>query len=294
MHHYDLENFSRKGEKIFINKSVYIEGFLPMHNHNFIEMFFIMEGRGIHIINGERKPLNKGDLIFLSFHSFHTIQPLTDDFYWINLTFYPEFLDKKLINHNNANEFLKLSIFNNLFEGTNMSGDIVITDAESEFRNLFTELLKEYTEHERGYLDNIKNLLIIVLMRIFRKKFNEPSAVKIKNLNDGDYLIQLIMEVLNSKINEHISLNDIAQRAYTNPKYFSRLFKDTLGISFKDFVNKTRIEKACELLTQTDYAITKIANFVGYSDSKFFYHIFKRQTGLTPGEYREKQQSDIK
>lgn len=58
-------------------------------------------------------------------------------------------------------------------------------------------------------------------------------------------------------------------------------------MTFRDYLQKVRIKKACELLEKTDKTIAEIANIVGYSDPAFFYQIFKKEMTVTPREYRQ-------
>ena len=78
----------------------------------------------------------------------------------------------------------------------------------------------------------------------------------------------------------------MAMRSFVSKNYFSKLFKETTGINFSDFVQKLRIDGACNLLKTTDMNVTDIAYEVGFNDIKFFYEVFKKITSKTPGQYR--------
>ena len=61
-------------------------------------------------------------------------------------------------------------------------------------------------------------------------------------------------------------------------------------MTFREYVQKTRIEKCCDLLTGSDMPINEIARFVGYDDMQFFHTVFKRLLHMTPKEYRKLRQ----
>lgn len=65
------------------------------------------------------------------------------------------------------------------------------------------------------------------------------------------------------------------------------LFKQSTGENFVDYVQKVRVEKACELLKDVRLKTYEVAYKVGYADDKYFCQIFKKIKGLTPGQYRE-------
>ncbi|WP_181592645.1 response regulator [Paenibacillus sp. YN15] len=84
-----------------------------------------------------------------------------------------------------------------------------------------------------------------------------------------------------------LALTDVARHVGLNPVYFSRLFKQETGKNYSDFVISIRIQKAMEYLKDPFYKVYEIGHLVGYKNTKYFHKLFKRQTGLTPSEYRD-------
>jgi len=85
---------------------------------------------------------------------------------------------------------------------------------------------------------------------------------------------------------EDISLNLVAQVTNVSPSYFSSIFSQEKGITFIEYLTNVRIEKAKELLRSTTLRSSEISQAVGYKDSHYFSYLFKKETGLTPREYR--------
>ncbi len=86
---------------------------------------------------------------------------------------------------------------------------------------------------------------------------------------------------------EDINLEDVAKECHFNSQYFSKIFKETTGDKFIDYLNKVRIEKAKELLKSED-SVEKIAGKVGFKSRRHFYTVFSQYTGDTPASYRKK------
>lgn len=84
-----------------------------------------------------------------------------------------------------------------------------------------------------------------------------------------------------------LSLNALAEQFRLSIYYVSRVFKETTGENFIDYLTALRVEKAKELLVQSDSKIREISEQVGYSNANSFIRIFKKSTGLTPTEYRD-------
>lgn len=85
---------------------------------------------------------------------------------------------------------------------------------------------------------------------------------------------------------EEITVQKLANRAYLNNNYFSKLFTAQVGVTPQQLILRTRIEKAKELLLYTDMSVGEIAATVGFSDPLYFSRAFKRHNGVSPTELR--------
>ena len=74
-----------------------------------------------------------------------------------------------------------------------------------------------------------------------------------------------------------------------NACYLSTLFRRECGCTLTEYVNRRRIDRALALLRDSDQRIQEIAEACGFSDVNYFICLFKRQTGVTPGQYRAQQ-----
>ena len=84
-----------------------------------------------------------------------------------------------------------------------------------------------------------------------------------------------------------LSLKQISLKFGFHETYISRLFKTEYGENLSGIIEKLRVEKACELIKNTDIKIGDIAEKVGYTSDLSFRRAFKKVTGMNPGEYRE-------
>lgn len=81
-------------------------------------------------------------------------------------------------------------------------------------------------------------------------------------------------------------LEDVAKEVHLNPAYFSTMFKQATGSTFREYLNMIRIEESKRLLSNTDYSMISIAVAIGFADQSYFSKVFKKFTGLTPKQYR--------
>lgn len=107
-----------------------------------------------------------------------------------------------------------------------------------------------------------------------------------------DPVISFVLEYLEKHYGEDINLNIVADKLNLTSGYLSSIFKEKTGINFSEYLNTLRIERAKELLMNIDLRIQDIALQVGYQNVNSFIRMFKRASGLTPGEYRKRAGGD--
>jgi YesN/AraC family two-component response regulator len=98
--------------------------------------------------------------------------------------------------------------------------------------------------------------------------------------------IRKVIQFLDGNYMAKTSLRNAADQACLSGRHFSRTFKKATGTSYRDYVNRLRVEKAGEMLRMTAHTITMITQAVGYCDLTDFERIFKKITGKTPSQYR--------
>lgn len=116
---------------------------------------------------------------------------------------------------------------------------------------------------------------------------NDPMVKIINgNWNAGDYT-EFVKKYIEEHYMKEIQLGDLALVAHVSPSYLSVRFKKEMGISFTEYLVTYRVNKARELLANSSAPYKEIAQAVGYTDYVQFSKMFKKRTGLTPGEYHK-------
>lgn len=105
-----------------------------------------------------------------------------------------------------------------------------------------------------------------------------------KNTN----IIERVVRQIDENKGRTYTVKDMAYKYAINPNYFSTLFKKSKGLSFIEYVNNQKIEGACGLLAYaSNINVTEIANSLGFSDTQYFFKLFKKIKGITPLEYKK-------
>ncbi|BCZ47773.1 DNA-binding response regulator [Clostridium gelidum] len=100
------------------------------------------------------------------------------------------------------------------------------------------------------------------------------------------HMINKIIQYIHAHYDEQLNLTDVSKLFNFNYYYLSSYFSSHNKEGFNEFLNKIRIEKACDFLKQ-DIPISDISSMVGYSDHSYFCKVFKKFTGLTPSNFRK-------
>ena len=154
------------------------------------------------------------------------------------------------------------------------------------FRLLLAKLIRNRENFER-FSDKLK--------RSVTEKISEANAAAdvIEELARESMRLSVYSPVETAKLYvkenylEKINVDDVAQRVHMSVSWFSKQFKKETGMSFVDYINAVRIEKAKELLKNSNLTINEVYEKAGYKSRNHFYGLFRRYTGMSAHEYRK-------
>ena len=111
-------------------------------------------------------------------------------------------------------------------------------------------------------------------------------AAKASNANIQ--IVERVKKYIEANYVKNISLDNMAVDLFYSPNYLNRVFKQVTGETIFNFSSAYRIEKAKEMLLDPKMKLSGVSQELGYSNPAYFSYIFKKATGLTPKEYRER------
>ena len=95
------------------------------------------------------------------------------------------------------------------------------------------------------------------------------------------------MEYVRANYDKKLSLDEIAKNAFLSKAYLSSIFKEEIGESLTNYINRVRIEKSRVLLLDKEISLIDIANLCGFEDQSYFTRVFKKMVGISPKKYRD-------
>jgi len=133
--------------------------------------------------------------------------------------------------------------------------------------------------------------LLITLSRALREEWEESLRVKHGKARE---LVLIARDYLVQNHERGISVADAASYVFLSQGYFTRAFRDELGISPMGFLMQVRVNHACKLLAQRDIKVSGVALQVGFSSPQRFNVAFRKHMGMTPMHYRQTVLQDLK
>ena len=238
---------------------------VQMHLHEYYELEIVLSGGGEQNLNGSIYPLTPGTIYFLTPIDFHAVTP-HGELEVLNVAFAEGLISPQLQSH-----FL------------NRREDLIFSSQEEadSMAMLIARLRQECDRLDGFALTARKNLLELLMF---------PIARSIKSTTDlqrpSSHRVQDSMRYLFRHFREDVTLAEVAEKSGYTPNYFSHLFHDSCGIRFVDFLTRLRLNYARTMLLTTNQSVSQIAQTSGFSSQSNFFRAFRKETGLSPLEYR--------
>ncbi len=242
---------------------------VQMHLHEYFELEIVLSGGGEQNLNGSVYPLAPGTIYFITPIDFHAVTP-KGSLEVLNVAFAESLISPQLQSH-----FL------------NRRDDLIFSSPEeAEGMAMLIARLQQECQRLDGFADTARKHLLELLMF--------PIARSIKSGTDlhrpSSNRVQDSMRYLFRHFREDVTLAAVAEKSGYTPNYFSHLFHDSCGIRFVDFLTRLRLNYARTMLLTTSQSVSQIAQISGFGSSSNFFRAFRKDTGLSPLEYRQKQE----
>ena len=179
---------------------------------------------------------------------------------------------------------LALSLFEGFADIEHLSNVVSFNGKDMvEVEYVVRQIMYEWENRNANYTTSMKGYVLVLFNKIFREMRKNQLVPIVRHVNR---VTPEIISYIEEHYSERISLTELARMSFYNPGHFSKIFKETFGKTLTEFVREKRIERAVELLKKDEMSVDDIVKHTGFCDKKQFYRIFKKATGITPGEFR--------
>ena len=259
---YKFERDMLGGENIHVRRKKKSTAY-PRHWHNYFEIIYYHNCQGTCILNGEQYELTERCLFLLSPKDFHEI--ITDDLpsaESIIVSFNEQIVDPRLLQDITAAPIMLSSVPKSL------------SDALERLHELF----QGSAAHRDVHLTHLLNHALLEILENGKPLTNGSPMLHPIVRESISYILQ--------NPSQRITLNTLADKFKVTTTYYSHLFHDTMGVSFKQYLTDIRMDCAKRMLTWDELSVIDVGFECGYPTPSQFVRAFKKNVGLTPSQYR--------
>lgn len=148
---------------------------------------------------------------------------------------------------------------------------------------LFEQITREYQQQSEFYVAKCASLLHILLIELHRRR---PEAFPRWTNSSTQTAVVAAQRYMTEHFRRPLTLDEVAAQTYVSRHTLSVMFRETVGMTFKDYLILLRIAEAKRLLVATDLTVSEIAEQVGYTNVNNFIKVFRDRVQTTPLQYR--------
>lgn len=254
-----------------------------LHYHDCLEIDFVEEGSGVNLIEGRAYDMKPGDLYVIN-NEEHHMSYSNGSLRMLVIVF-----DPSLVYPEQSQAFAYLKPF--FARQVNFSNHINATQPiYDRLRELVNLLRCEWQQKQEGYQLVVRAVLLQLLALLYRHfKMENTISDEMHQFRQGYEKIRPAVDYITSHYVEPISLQQLADIAHMNRTYFSGQFKKIMQIGLTEYIENIRMNKASLLLRSTELSISDIAYQSGFSSLSYFNRVFSAHFGMSPSQYRKKQ-----
>lgn len=248
------------------------------HRHDFFEVLYLYKGSGYHVIDGNNYEIKPPCVFFMSPGQAHKLE-LSNDIEGYIFIFTADFY---LLNRRNQNSLIEFPFFYTIHQDNpplqlTSPGDVLFLET------LFRQSIAE-TELTGGYkLEMLRSILDLILTTCAaRYQENEHLSQKGK----GQILVKQFFHLLEENHTQNLPISRYAEMIGVTPNHLTQTVKQLTGKTSSQMIKAKQLLEIKRLLVHTNLTVSEISNHLNFEDQSYFTKFFKRETGLTPLQYR--------
>ena len=266
----------------------YSEGkYTQLHTHDYLELSYGVEGEFHQRILNKDVVFQKGDLCLIDKNCLHQeiMEGTSATLLFLGITnvMFQDIM-KRQITTERISSFLKMALMEQKSLQQYLHFLPQAEEAVSQMDETMTSLLLELQRHDEASPIICRGLLLRIF-RILNTQYEFSLSKKLRQKMNW-----ILYEEISDYMKQHmknISIRMLCEEFHFQEDYFNRLLKNRTGMTYTEYLQHLRLQKAEELLLHTRLTIDAIAAEVGYKNKGYFYKIFTERHRMTPAQFRK-------
>lgn len=260
----------------------------PAHRHNFIEVLYVCQGQLTNVIGGREVVIRKGELLFLNQFTRHEILPAGKDDIAINFMILPEFFEVAYTMAGNNNVLADFLV--NVLRQDEERGEYLhfrvseVLQIQNLLENMIYSLVTGNGDQNRINQTTMGLIFLYLLESVQYVEMRVPNQYEnMISMTTLDYIEQQYRTA---------TLTELCAKLNLPMHVLSKMIKKNTGFNFKELLQRKRLNKAVELMCETDLPVSDIIAAVGYENGSYFHRVFKERYHMTPRAFRIANQKE--
>ena len=251
------------------------------HRHDFFEVLFLRKGSGVHVIDGNKYEINPPCIFFMSPGQAHKLE-LSADIEGYIFIFTSDFY---LLNRDNKDSLIEFPFFYTIHQ----DNPPLLLEKESDvsfLEILFKQSITEIDQAVESTPELLRSILNLILTTCATRY---PVNDELLNKGKGQILVKKFFHLIEENSQKNLLLSDYAHLIGVTPNHLTQTVKLLTGETSSQIIKAKQLLEIKRLLAHTAMGISEIANKLNFDDQSYFTKFFKRETGLTPLQYRRER-----
>ncbi len=250
------------------------------HRHDFFEVLYLLKGTGFHVIDGNKYEIKPPCIFFMSPGQAHKIEFSTDIEGYIFI-FTSEFY---LINKNNQNRLIEFPFFFTIRQDNpplmlENKRDVIFLES------LFKKGIAELQKGQDFSIELLRSVLDLILTTSASLYKNDETVL---NKGKGHIVVKKFFQLVEEFYIENLSVAQYADKMALTPNHLTQTVTQLTGKTSSQIIKSKQLLEIKRLLVHTNLSVTEIAAHLNFTDQSYFAKFFKRETGVSPIQYRSK------
>ncbi len=254
------------------------------HFHNYMEIGYCYWGNGVLTIDEAKVPYKGGLITIIPENIPHDTQSTNQgvckwEFLFIDI-------DSFIRNEMHFKRMLPEEVIKKI----NNQGYVVQWNQNKALSQIVRSIIEEYREKKPYYKEAVRGYLRAFIVELLRINEDMSSSLTWDEKRLSSY-IEKSVSYFSEHYAEELMMSDVARECGLSESHFRRIFEESMNMKPLDYLNMVRIDKACELIQNKDYAMEEVGFRVGYKTPSTFNRNFKKLTGKTPYQWKKDESS---
>lgn len=255
---------------------------LYLHCHDCMELLYVKNGSGFISVELQKFFVQAGDFILVSPGQLHSANsPFQDRMFCQAIVF-----DLNQLREGKIDYIYRKYISS--FFNQDISPPVLINKQSTYYQELcrdFFTIYTEYKQKQEAYECFVKSSLFHLLGIFYRN--SQKTSLSCTSQKQNREKIKIVLQYILEHYDQTITIDQAAALTGYSKYYFMHFFKSTTGFTLTQYVNMVRLDKAAQLLLNSQYSITEISTMTGFGNLSYFIRQFTQRYQKTPRQFRK-------